>query len=311
MTFVTKDYVLEIDKPWSPGSGASYFQHRIIGSGGVRGGVTTDEDGHCSFMIDFPGEYFTTKRVIDQWRLVKGLNEQYSVKCTRIDLAIDDPTYSEIPVDEMVQACNDGHNFGFRKIGSHSSGFCGGRQSITREFGSRNGGKMVRVYDHDGECLRFEAEFKRGYAHPTFGEFASLKQPEQMTESLWEMELQRVIASLAVGAIDFRDRGNRQDKTRAGVRDSVRLSFYQKFIDKLKAIHCKIKLNKPLKSIRKTFEWVKRQCAPSIAMICEGLGEYNFKKWMNEILEDGSNRIDNQKNIWTKEIQSNPKMYAR
>ena len=309
--FISKDFVTEMDQYWSPGRGAIGYPNKLIASRGVRGGFSVDnETGMIDLMIDIPGEYFEGKSVVGQWRLCKGLKSHFQVRATRIDVAIDDPNYSQIPIQEMVAACEEGHNFGFKRVGYHASGECGDRQSETRTFGSRESGKFVRVYDHDEECLRFEAEFKRGYANPIFEKFAELERPEGMSDPEWEKELQKHLASMAVGAIDFRDRGDRVEKTRAGVRDSVRLPFYQDFIDLLQAVHYRIKLIKPARSIVKTFEWVKRQCAPVLSMFREGLGSAAFHGWLTETLNDARPRIDNVKEIWIKEIQSNPKMYV-
>ena len=98
MNFLLDEYVVEFDRPWSPGAGAVFFPHKVIGTRGFVGGFNVDDDGLYSFMVDMPGEYFQGISATDQWRLIVGLNFRYKVKCTRIDIAIDDCTYSIIPV---------------------------------------------------------------------------------------------------------------------------------------------------------------------------------------------------------------------
>ena len=308
--YISKNHTLEFDKPWSPGSQANFFANRIIGSRGWRGGFEILKEGHkVSYMIDLSGEFFEGKSVIDQWRLAKGLKSHFGARATRDDIAVDDPSYSVIPIEQMVKACEDGHNFGFQKIGYHSSGFCKGQQSETYNFGSRESGKFVRVYDHEGECLRFEAEFKRGYANPIFEQFADLERPEEMPDEQWEVELQKFLSSVAIGAIDFRDRGNRKDKIRAGRRDSTRLPFYQEFVDFLGGNHYRIKLEKPVKTILKAVNWVVKQCAPTLSMLKQGLGAKNFNPWLKEVLEKAEDRLSNQQNLWVKEIKLSPGNY--
>lgn len=308
-SYISQDYSLEFDTPWSPGRGGNFFPNRIIGSRKVKGGFEIQEDGSVDYMIDLSGEYFEGKSVVDQWRLVTGLKAKYQGRATRIDCAIDDYSYSVIPIAEMLKACQEGHNFGFRKIGHHSSGFCGEEQRETYEFGSRESGKFVRVYDHDSESLRFEAEFKREYAKQVFEAIAALERPSEMPDEKWEIELQKFFASIAVGAIDFRNRGNRKDKKRAGERDSVRLEFYQNFIDFLDCQHFRMKLKKPAKSILKSINWIIRQCSPVLSTIQQGMGKINFVEWLNDKLFEASYRLDKEKEIWIKDMQRNPRMY--
>lgn len=325
INFIIKEHVVEFDRPWSPGAGAVFFPHKVIGTRGVVGGFNVDDDGLYSFMIDLPGEYFQGMSATDQWRLMMGLHVRYKVKCSRIDIAIDDPTYSIIPVDEMRKACNDKLNFGFRKMIWYEGGICGEHLSGTLGMGSRNSGKYVRVYDHSRECMRYEVEFKRGYAQPVFEQLATLSRKEYddtgnnissqsegniSSSDNWDIDVQKTMASIAIGAIDFRDRGNRKDATRAGVRDSKRVDFYQQFIDKIDVIPFKIRVSCPAKTITKTLEWVKRQCAPTLAMLVEGFGRHNFNLWMKEIVENGSGRLNNQKQLWANEIARNKHFYC-
>ena len=325
INFIMKEHVVEIDRPWSPGAGAVFFPHKVIGVRGFVGGFNVDDDGLYSFMADMPGEYFQGMSATDQWRLMMGLHVRYKVKCTRIDIAFDDPTYSIIPFDEMKKACEQGFNFGFRNYETHASGKCGESLLKTLGMGSRNSGKYVRAYDHNGECMRYEVEFKRRYAQPVFEQLASLErggyddignnvssQPQGNLSSSdnWDINVQKTMASIALGAIDFRDRGTRKDAIRAGFRDSKRVDFYQQFIDKIGIVPFKVRLPCPSRTITKTLEWVKRQCAPTLAMLTEGMGRHSFNLWMKEIVENGSQRLSNQKQLWANEIARNKQFYC-
>lgn len=308
LNYISIENTVEFDTPWRPGKGAKYFPHRVIGTRNVQGGFDVDEDGLYSIMIDMPGEYFDGKTLINQWNLMVGLHHTYNVIPTRLDIAIDDHSYSLIPIEQMVKACDDGHNFGFKKIGLHSSGTCGQVQRETRYFGARNSGKFVRVYDHDGECLRFEAEFKKNYVKAVFEKIVTTERGENYEN--WEQELQKIMASIALGAIDFRNGGNRKDPKRAGFRDSVRLDFWQKFIDVVAGAAFKIKLVKPATTIVKNMEWMKRQCSQSLAMLAMGLGKHHFSLYMKKMLDHGFERMNNGKKLWAKEIQKNKQMYC-
>ena len=67
---ITKDYTLEFDSSWSPGSRANFYPNRVVGSRGMRGGFEIDDNGNVRYMIDLSGEYFDGKSIVDQWRPV-------------------------------------------------------------------------------------------------------------------------------------------------------------------------------------------------------------------------------------------------
>ncbi|MDJ0532740.1 MAG: hypothetical protein QNJ70_09630 [Xenococcaceae cyanobacterium MO_207.B15] len=112
-------------------------------------------------MVDFTGKYFQGKTAIDIWRIIRGLCNAYGCHCCRIDIATDDVTYQHIPVDEMVQAINDGNKFYFRTY-DHCESEADGK--ITHAMGSRKSDHYTRIYDHKGQFLRHETEFKGKYA---------------------------------------------------------------------------------------------------------------------------------------------------
>lgn len=318
--FLDKNYIVSVEHPWSPGSGAIWFDNKISSAKGMVGGWDVDDDGHINCMFDMSGEYFEAISPENQWRLFRGLKYAYQVRCCRIDLAIDDESYELIPIASMRKAYHDSYNFGFRKYRQHITYESPSSPAqITDEFGSRNSGRFVRVYDHEGECLRFEAEFKRGYAPEIFDYLAELERPETIKELTkedlefiteencneeWNISVQRFMAGLALGAIDFRDRGNSKSAKKAGTKDSKRCKFYQDFVDLMQANLFKVKLAKIPRTAQKTFEWLKRQCSGSLAMFKKGLGAPAFFIWINQLLEYGNEKMDKVKCIMSSEIFS-------
>ena len=323
LDFIVKRHSQVMDVPWSPGAGAVWYQHKIVGAYGVRGGFSYHEEGYVSCMIDLPGEYFEQLNPVDQWHLITGLGHRFKVRCSRIDLAIDDPDYHVIPIDEMREAYGRGQNFRFRnhKYVMSSSGI--GDCDETDYFGSRNSGKMVRTYDHEGECHRFEVEFKRGFAQPVFENILFLKREDAISaegiafstqkglsanDSQMSIYVQRTMSAIALGAIDFRDRGNRRDKSRVGVRDSIRLDFWQEFIDKVAGYIYRVQVIKPVRTLEKTLEWVKRQCSGTLAMFRDGLGRHGFSLWMRELIELGDKKMNQEQSIWAAEMKEKPRL---
>lgn len=321
LNFLCEDYTTEIERPWSPGAGSVYYSNKLIGTHGFVGGFDINSEGVISCMIDLPGGYWEQLNVVDSWRKLIGLANAFHVKCSRIDIAIDDPTYSRIPVSKMRESWERGNNFGFRKHKYTESGETPEKMRKTWNFGSRESGKFTRIYDHEGECLRHEVEFKRHFAREVFEKLASITRPidaawmqsDSLAECVngednetFESIISKELASLTLGAIDFRDRGNRKDATRGGYRDSKRLSFYQEYIDEVCGQTYRLTAPKPAKSLLKTVDWVKRQVSSTLAMMNDGIGGFNFRIWLQDLLIYGRERYDKLKPLWIAEMKRSP-----
>lgn len=325
-------YVIERDKPWSAGPGATYFTNRIRGVGFVGGfnkieREYLDDSGDrevaesYEVMLDFQGEYWEAISNVDMWRKIRGLKYRFKMVCNRIDPALDDSSYKLIPVDQMRSAYDDGDIFRVRKYKVvESRDNPGAKPKITHYYGSRESGKYIRIYDHDGECLRMEVEFKRGFASKIFDIIADLergmkldvlncidaiKQEENncnyenscmdannmMSNEEWEMELQKLLGALVVGAIDFREKSKVKNSSKACVRDTRRLDFWQEFIDKVGTFWV-IRVLKKGRTLLKTLAWLWRQASSTIAMLKVGLGAVDFDWYMSEIVGDGFARMN-------------------
>lgn len=320
-----KKYIAVVEsRPWSAGSGCPYYANSIVSPLGINGGFDEDlETGICQVMLEFSGDYFRSVELINQWRFLIGLKHHFTAICCRLDIAIDDVTYSKIPIDSMLAACDAGNNFGFRKQGYSGSGDCGKKKQHTDYFGSRTSGKFVRVYDHDKECMRFEAEFKRQYSRLIFDfittidrRFVGTDMEEELCmdaidnyakimgkrgvhldvkkiwdglhgcENRFELLLVKILGSIAVNALDFRDRSTRKDKSKASRKDTKRLAFYQKFID-LVGEHCVMKPLQDTKAFSKTIAWMQRQVSKTMSIIKQGLGTQEFSQWVRLLAKQG------------------------
>ena len=298
----------------------------MIGVEGIKGGFNINEDTQqIDLMLEMSGQYFEGISLIDQWRLLTGLYFRFNVSVKRIDLAVDDYSFSQIPVDEMRKAWEDGNNFYFKNYKYIESGSNRNNLEKTHYFGSRESSKLVRVYNHKGKCLRFETEFKKDLANEIYELIANVSRDwtdqeigletiEHWVESLnkfnknidkeslvkslhgcngdFELILQKVISSMAVGCIDFRDKSSRKDRNKASYKDTVRLSFYQQFMEK---VGCEIKIVVPRKksNIQKTVAWMQRQVAKSLSVIRDGLGGVKFIEWYNQLMAIGRDKQNN------------------
>ena len=326
--------------PWCAGAGSVWYENTIQNATGMHGGFTFDEDEQTYLvMIDFPGQYFSGITVINQWRLLRGLYFHYKLDCSRIDLAIDDKHYNVVPVAHMRKGWYEGDNFGFKNYKQVTSGKSRDDMHTTDYYGSRSSGKMVRVYDHDGESLRFEAEFKRRYSRQIYA-YLSIIEREWFTSNdcmdakqkikeifgedskhAWMYEcinqlhgckndfdiiLQKVIGAIAVNAIDFRDRSSRKDKNKASYKDTMRMSYYQEFIDK---VGYGIRLRVPVvkSTIQTTIAWMQRQVSKTLCIIRDSLGALKYREWESKLLENASKKLtipDLKKVLYYKSNQS-------
>lgn len=318
-----------IGKPWTLRGSQVTYENKITSPLGIKGGFTEKLDiGLTEVMLEFSGQYFAGISVINQWRFLVGLKNTFNARGTRVDISIDAYKYDLIPLNEMLKACDEKNNFGFNFQKSISSGTCGEDKKNTEYFGSRNSGKMVRIYEHKGECLRFETEFKRNYADVVFSFLAGInrkfigsemeeklcmdaidnnvekkvnKNFEVNVQKIWEdlhgceqrfeTLIQKVMGSLAVSAIDFRDKSSRKDRSKASYKDTKRLDFYQKFMD-IVGQEIKIKLPTKRKTIDKTIAWMQRQVSKTLSLIRDGLGIEAFYSWLKLLCSQGRYKQD-------------------
>lgn len=323
---------VEMDSPWTAGKGCPYYKNKIVTPVGVSGGFTIeDETGDVELMIQFSGEYFSAISMVDSWRLILGLHHRFAADCCRIDIAIDDPTFSLIPVKEMRQAWLEKNNFRFQKHKVDGSGLSPEDYVETHYYGSRDSGKMVRVYNHDDECMRFEAEFKRGYAKILFLLIASLERGDQFSHTEDNLEqidclnalarcheilgsskefsgqemtyerlhgcggnfdllLQKILGSIAVSCIDFRNKSEQKDPSKASYRDTVRLDFYQEFMDKIGA-EIRVKVPQRKSGIKNTVAWMQRSVAKFLAVVYDSLGTMDGHAWVHELISQGREKF--------------------
>ena len=346
------------DVGYSLGRGVPTMANKIQGKFNVIGGYDincideTTQELEYNILIDFKGEFLRTKTIVDQWIMMRGLKFAFKGKATRFDIAIDDYSYQLIPLKEMIKGYNDGDNWFFRTYGIQFVKKSKKAPVVpTHYFGSRESQSMVRVYNHDLDCMRFELECKRDKADYLFNFFTSLERckglwddwkkviefdekyegykgsnlakiykeevgenkfndwdvinntmnievdrlgEDYLSNNEWDSELQKILGSYAVGAIDFRNKDDVSNIDKASRRDCTRCSWWQEFID-LIGIDFKPSIPKPKKNLLKVVKWIHRQVMPSLAMIQEGLGDAEFLEWLFKYLNLS---LDNRLSEW-------------
>lgn len=166
---------------YSLGRGVPTMANKIQGNFHVIGGFDINcldevtQELEYNILIDFKGEFLRTKTIVEQWLFMRGLKFAFKGSATRFDIAIDDYSYQLIPLKEMVQAFNDGDNWFFRTYHIEFTKKSKKAPVVpTHYFGSRESKSMVRVYNHDLDCMRFELETKRDKAAYLFDFFTGL-----------------------------------------------------------------------------------------------------------------------------------------
>ena len=348
-----RDYLSE-ERIWSPGGGQVYYDNSIKSPLGVRGGWQFyGEDDYYELCLDFSGEFFEQKSNVFVWRMIRGFYYKYKARCSRIDIAIDDYTYKTIPVDCMLKATMEGNRFGFRSYKLIMSGIstdkpkensikipnivntqilsingvnvvCNG--NATLYLGSRNSGKMARIYDHDGSSLRYEVEYKRKYAPQVFEMIAiaewgdkydgiymdnekacepfdckdaSINDIADMrgTKEEHELQLSKLMAGIAISAVDFRDKASIKDKSKASIRDTRRFYWWQEFIDNI-GFYIKPRIPRQhSKTIERSVAWMQKQVAPTMAMLKECMGSKCYYLFIRSLMLEGEMRLSNYQRL--------------
>jgi hypothetical protein len=316
------NHSVDTSKPWHLGS-FKHYESRVYGCNNIVGGFTANEDtGECSVALMLPGQFWETMTVYQQRNYCRGV-KRWGLRCSRIDLAIDDYSKTELPVSEMIQADEDGNGFGYRvskfiKSGTHDD------KKITQYFGSRESGCLTRVYEHefgDGtSCNRLEVEFKRAYSQQVFDLFAGKDTEISASNCLGDnardvhaikekedLEAQKFISGIVAGVIDFRDRASSGavNKKKLSAEQCDRLPFWQEFLDKL-GEQIVLSVAGVDRTVEKAIRWVDRQVAPTLAALAKGMGQQKFQAYILDVLRTGSERKNPFKDVITESVKQFP-----
>ena len=211
-------------------------------------------------------------------------------------MSIDDYTFKITPLDEMIEAYNDGNYFGFKKHRTEKTDNDDPKNpDIVHYFGAKTSKKLTRVYNHKNESLRLETQFRGKYAQVAFEAIATLERDDESDEK-WSKIIQKTIGGIAIGAIDFRDRSKLQNPKQASKSKTKRFPWWQDFIDTIGAVHLiKIPTVKPdLTTYQNTLDWLDTMASKTIAIIFHLLGEEKFIRYIYKLVKLGENKFTSQ-----------------
>lgn len=265
-------YVL-VEERVSLGQGCPVFPRYTIGTQKERIMFAWTEEAIAHGFIDLPGKYVSDMKSYQAWRFIDDLVNKRNCVPSRVDNAIDDPDYS-LPWEEINNAAESKNYSGVRTHGCNVSGGHGLQTYKTYYFGSRQSGSFVRIYDaapmHNVEAQRFEAEFKKKKAIAVIDKFLEIA--HYLNESLptlheLEFQLQRLIAGLAVGVLDFRDKSKQYEN--GSLKNCPLLPWWESYLSKVSDCQLKVSVAPEPVTFEKRLKWFYRQVAKPLAMFRE------------------------------------------
>jgi hypothetical protein len=269
-------------------------------SKGVRLSTDARADGKTKSYISVSASALSSLTSEQQYNLMSELYHLDFV-CSRVDIKLDD--YSKTLTPALAyQAIEEGNYTGFQQkvyrrwLESGTLGVKSQTLEVGRR-GSSGSGKFVRIYtkwvqtmfdENPVDSNRLEIEFSEKKSSQVF-EFLLSVGVDSWTD---------LMLNLITGAIDFIDRVESTEDGKRFKAPAVceRLSWWQQVIGDV----IKIKLSAPRKvvTIAKAFNWIRKQVAPTFAMLCDYLykvskddiPDLDVKAFWFELWSNGSDR---------------------
>ena len=231
-----------INKPWHPHpktAKSKKYDYRIVSKTGIvlavkkRAKYKGKNTRYVyDIMLDLTGAYFANLSLLEQLKVIHYLNDNFKLKCHRLDVAIDDYSRELFPMLQMAVAIDSGNYFGFTESNQEylycrSSGCIG-----TLYLGSRHSSHYVRVYTLHQFFDRWETELKRNEAQKLFDNLTVLGSSKPMIR-IASKAIHQALLSAAIGKIDFRNKSQCNLAKNATRARSKRLSFWQGSLDKI------------------------------------------------------------------------------
>jgi hypothetical protein len=199
-----------------------------------------------------------------------------SVRCTRLDLALDDFSKSLSPLT-LIDAIERGWNKGFRK----SLLVCGIGQGVrlsdgwTLSMGSRESDKYYRYYNKDAESKGLIPSFR-----------LELEAKGELSEKLFQNLLQyvsndvlgRIISDYITGGLDFRIGSDKN------LERLTRCDFWSEWLALIEAFPVAVRNLARVSSIARKISWIESQAANSLYLIARALSPDGFVSWIEDLM---------------------------
>lgn len=317
----------EYDQKFSIGKGCVAYSNKVTELDGAVILFNYLESGNIDLLVEVSGSVIEQNfSLANVFNYNYALLNKFGLKCTRIDIAIDDFDYG-LPWQQIENALVENNYSGFRKANRVQSFTDSG---ITYYLGSRESSSCVRIYDtevkHGYSAQRFEVEFKRAKASVLAQLLASTPDKKALAYSMIQDEddsylnyllsdiefadiLQRKLASFALGSISFIDRAYECDDGSLG--DCPELEFWSNYKQKILdgTFACSIRCEAVKPSIVRSINFLKRQCAKTFYKLRAGM-KFHSNHLMDRIIEKVHIKLSEKDKAEIRYLQTNPEIFA-
>ena len=246
---------------------------------------------HC--WLSLPGGCLT-KRIglLDSWLLVRGLFTR-GFKFTRLDPKARDHSKTVTP-ELCLEAAKVNNVTGFNPFSKSGLEVCenyhNGVAHITVYCGSKDSDSRIRVYNaleqHGIDATDYEHQMRDEKAHEAARILSELPlSSDEQTVSL-------VVASLAMGQVDFIDRENNNGRSDR----AERLPWWQKVMNFV-GDRFRVTVPKFKPTIERSIAWIQKQVAQTLATIKIALGPVKFNQLLSELIVKGKQNISSQQRL--------------
>jgi len=263
-----------VDKPYKVND-VLYFPGRVNTRLPFQAGYQVNEL-NTQLFIRFSGGWFDLlPNPTDQIQLLKDI-AKYPLICSRIDIAIDDKSYSLIPYEEMLQAVRSRDCSGFRSA-NHIEDLdfsTKEHRANTLYLGGRKSPEFTRIYNHNDECLRWEKELKGDAARNLFLALTLKK--------LTQPELHQFLTGVAIGSINFLDRTSPSGNHQKHLDRCPEFDWWQKFLE-IAALPLRLPRVIRGKTLQKTVDWLHRQVSGTLYAFYKFSTRLEFESFLNQL----------------------------
>lgn len=213
-----------------------------------------NSDDVCNTRLTLPGEFLSNRKPWQIKKAMQKLHHNFGIKCSRIDLAVDDYK-KQLNHKEIENSAKRGEGIGFN-CGKTIDSYGTGNDGITVYCGSRRSPKFARFYQK-GEFDRFEIEYKQQYASAIFNDYLA-------DSSCGSVVL---LSTILRSSISF---AAKPDKN---LSRSKELKWWTKFKNRIEGENIKVSYPKPKPSLDATFKWIHKSVSKSLLLMRQALGE--------------------------------------